>query len=92
MHQCALLLVDVTLGAATAYGLALVDANGDMLPDVVAYSSLGVTVAQSLNYRGSPDTYMPLHTCGDGVINYGVEYCDALPGQSPWAGACRGPA
>lgn len=36
--------------------------------------------------RGSVDTYAPLHTCGDGVVYYGVEYCDALPSQSPYAG------
>lgn len=66
------------------------DANGDMLPDIVAYSSLGVTVAQSIFYHGTPDTFAPLHTCGDGVVTWGVEYCDALASQSPWAGAEHG--
>lgn len=76
------------LGAtSSALGpIQLVDANGDMIPDIVATSSLGVTVAQTLLYQGVPDFFTPLQTCGDGVVSYGIEYCDALPGQSPWSG------
>lgn len=75
--------------APSAYLALLADANGDMVPDIIAYSMQGVSVGQVLSYQGSMDVFLPLHTCGDGVVFYGSEYCDALPALTPWAGAVR---
>lgn len=71
--------------AASTTTTVHVDANGDGVPDIVTISTIGITVAQTLLYQGKPDFFLPLHACGDGVVWWLNEYCDALPGESPYA-------
>lgn len=60
-----------------------------MLPcAILACSVMGVTVGQLLNNNGAADFYKPLRTCGDGVVTAGLETCDALPKQHPYASGC----
>lgn len=57
-----------------------------LLRCAVDCSSMGVSVGQLLSWKGRADFYRPLRTCGDGVVTAGVEVCDALSSQSPYAG------
>lgn len=55
----------------------------------VTCSSVGVSVGQLLNFRGTIDLYRPMRTCGDGVVTYDLHTCDALASQSPYASEWR---